>query len=68
MQEVEELLKKRTQIEEMKNFEKEKKKYEVIHKIENLRVNREHSKMEMVENTWKVSKKPLFKKLEEKYE
>lgn len=64
MQEVEKLLKKRTQIEEMKNFEKEKKKYEVIHKIENLRANWEHSKIEMIENTWKVSKNPLFKQLE----
>ena len=52
----------------MKRFEKEKKKYEVIHKIENLKVHWEQSKMEMDENTKKVvQKKPLFKKLEEKY-
>lgn len=34
MHEVEDLLKKRMQIEEMKNNEKERKKLEVIHKIE----------------------------------
>lgn len=51
----------------MKNMEKEQKKIEVIHKIENLREKREHSKVEMVENTWKVSKNPLFKQLEQKF-
>lgn len=51
----------------MKNMEKEQKKIDVIHKIENIKANREHSWMEMQENTRKVSKNPLFKQLEQKF-